>query len=286
MPLVVGIRFKPATKIYYFDPGGLHDLQNGEAVIVETARARELGRVVFASKEVPQTDIVGQLKPVLRRATQEDLKSAERLAGEERSALLKCREKAAQSGLPIKVVGAEYNFDGSYLAFFFASEQRVDFRALVRDLARMFHTRIELRQVGIRDEAKLINGVGPCGRPLCCGTHLCEFIPVSIKMAKLQGLPLSPMEISGVCGRLLCCLTYENACYQEALARMPKIGATVVTANGEGRVTGHNVIKESVQVGLESGTTVEVPLSEIDAQPKPEGDQRPSMRPDSLEPVQ
>jgi cell fate regulator YaaT (PSP1 superfamily) len=285
MPLVVGIRFKPATKVYYFDPGGLQDLQNGEAAVVETARARELGRVVFASKEVPQTEIVGQLKPVLRRATAQDLKKAEHYAGEERSALLKCREKAAQSGLPIKVVGAEYNFDGSYLAFFFTSEQRVDFRALVRDLARMFHTRIELRQVGIRDEAKLINGVGPCGRPLCCGTHLCEFIPVSIKMAKLQGLPLSPMEISGVCGRLLCCLTYENAYYQEAQARMPKIGTTISTADGEGKVTGHNVIKETVQVGLESGTTVEVPLSEIETQLKSGGDQNPPTHSDSQEPA-
>jgi cell fate regulator YaaT (PSP1 superfamily) len=276
MPIVTGIRFKPATKVYYFDPGGLQDLQNGEAVIVETARARELGRVVFASREVPQTDIVGQLKPVLRRATAQDLKNAEHHAGEERAALLKCREKAAQSGLPIKVVHAEYNFDGCYLAFFFTSEQRVDFRALVRDLARVFHTRIELRQVGIRDEAKLINGVGPCGRPLCCGTHLCEFIPVSIKMAKLQGLPLSPMEISGVCGRLLCCLTYENAYYQEAQARMPKIGSPVSTPDGQGKVTGHNVIKETVQVGLESGTTVEVPLTDIDRRFESADDQNPS----------
>ncbi len=263
MPLVVGIRFKPATKIYYFAPAGIEDLHKEDQVIVETARARELGKVVLPFREVPHEEIVGQLKPVIRRATEQDLANAKQYASQEASALLKCRQKAAEAGLPIKVIHAEYNFDGTYLAFFFTSEQRVDFRVLVRDLARIFRTRIELRQVGIRDEAKLISGLGPCGRPLCCSTHLCEFIPVSIKMAKLQGLPLSPMEISGVCGRLLCCLTYENAFYQEAQEKMPKVGSVVKTPDGPGRVNGYNVIKETVQVGLESGTTIEVPLAEI-----------------------
>lgn len=263
MPLVVGVRFKPATKVYYFDPAGMQDLCQGDHVIVETARARELSTVVLAPREVPQGEVVGQLKPVIRKATPQDLVNARRFAGEEQQAMLKCRKKAAEAGLPIKVIHAEYNFDGTYLAFFFTSEQRVDFRGLVRDLARIFHTRIELRQVGIRDEAKLIGGVGPCGRPLCCSTHLCEFIPVSIKMAKQQGLPLSPMEISGVCGRLLCCLTYENAFYQEAQGRMPKVGSTIATPDGAGRVTGYNVLKETVRVELESGTVVEVLLSEI-----------------------
>jgi cell fate regulator YaaT (PSP1 superfamily) len=263
MPLVVGVRFKPATKVYYFDPAGMQDLRQGDHVIVETARARELGKVVLSPTEVPQEEVVGQLKPVTRKATSQDLLNARRFAGEEQEAMLKCRQKAAEAGLPIKVIHAEYNFDGTYLAFFFTSEQRVDFRGLVRDLARIFHTRIELRQVGIRDEAKLIGGVGPCGRPLCCSTHLCEFIPVSIKMAKQQGLPLSPMQISGVCGRLLCCLTYENAFYQEAQCRMPKVGSTVATAEGAGRVMGYNVLKETVRVELESGTAVEVLLSEI-----------------------
>jgi cell fate regulator YaaT (PSP1 superfamily) len=263
MPLIVGIRFKPATKIYYFDPAGLHDLCEGDYVLVETARARELGRVAIPPKEVPQEDIVGQLKPIVRRATPVDLANAQYNASREEQALQKCREKVVEYGLPIKVIQAEYNFDGSHLLFFFTSEQRVDFRALVRDLARAFHTRIELRQVGVRDEAKLIKGLGPCGRPLCCTTHLCEFIPVSIKMAKQQNLPLSPMEISGVCGRLLCCLTYENAHYQEARAKMPKKGEMVRTADGVGKVTGYNVLKETVQVQLDSGIVVEVSLAAI-----------------------
>ncbi len=269
MPLVVGVRFKPATKVYYFDPGAIQDLRLGEAVVVETTRARELGKVVLPCKEVSEDEIVGQLKPVLRRATEQDLQNSQRWAREEQDALIKCRQKAAECQLPIKVIRAEYNFDGSYLVFFFTSEQRVDFRALVRDLARAFRTRIELRQVGIRDEAKLISGVGPCGRPLCCSTHLCEFIPVSIKMAKQQGLPLSPMEISGVCGRLLCCLTYENAYYQQAQERMPRVGQIVTTPHGDGKVTGNNVLKETVHVALESGTSVEVPLGDIGWQGAP-----------------
>jgi cell fate regulator YaaT (PSP1 superfamily) len=264
MPLIVGVRFKPATKIYYFDPAGLQDLREGEHVLVETARARELGRVVIPPKEVPQEEIVGQLKPVMRRATSVDLANAQYYARREEQALEKCREKVAEYELPIKVIRAEYNFDGSHLIFFFTSEQRVDFRSLVRDLARLFRTRIELRQVGVRDEAKIIKGLGPCGRPLCCATLLCEFIPVSIKMAKQQNLPLSPMEISGMCGRLLCCLTYENAYYQAAQQKMPPKGEIVKTAEGVGKVMGCNVLKETVQVELDSGTLVDVPLAEIE----------------------
>jgi len=211
MPIVIGVRFKPATKTYYFDPASLKDeLRVGDYVVVETARAREMGRVVTPAKEVPQTEIASPLKPVIRKATTVDLADAQHYADQEQEALERCRERVVASGLPAKLISAEYNLDGSHLTFFFTSEQRVDFRDLVRDLARVFRTRIELRQVGVRDEAKLIHGIGPCGRELCCATHLCEFVPVSIKMAKLQGLPLSPMEISGVCGRLLCCLTYEN----------------------------------------------------------------------------
>lgn len=277
MPLVVGVRFKPATKTYYFDPSGLKDdLRVGDYVIVETARARELGQVVTAPQEVAQDAIVGQLKPVLRKATTLDLADAQYYASQEEEALQRCREKVAESGLPAEVIRAEYSFDGSHLTFFFTSEQRIDFRDLVRELAKLFRTRIELRQIGVRDEAKLIGGLGPCGRELCCATHLCEFVPVSIKMAKLQGLPLSPMEISGACGRLLCCLTYENVHYQEAQQRMPKIGDTVVTTEGEGKVTGYNVIKETVQVALESGVTIEVALDRIGSRscPAAEGEQR------------
>ncbi|UCC77529.1 MAG: stage 0 sporulation family protein [Anaerolineales bacterium] len=263
MTLIVGVRFKPATKIYYFDPRGVEDLQEGAYVVVETSRARELARVVIPPKEVPQQEIVGQLKPVLRTATSVDLANAEYHARREQQALEECQEKVVEYGLPIKVIRAEYNYDGSHLVFFFTSEQRVDFRALVRDLARVFRTRIELRQIGVRDEAKLVDGVGPCGRELCCTTHLCEFIPVSIKMAKQQNLPLSPMEISGMCGRLLCCLTYEDEYYREAKQKMPRAGEIVRTADGVGKVTGYNVLKETVQVELESGIVVEVPLAGI-----------------------
>ncbi|MBC7232070.1 MAG: stage 0 sporulation family protein [Chloroflexi bacterium] len=277
MPIVVGVRFKPATKIYYFDPAGL-DLHQGDYVVVETARARELGIVVIPPKEVPQEEIVGQLKPVIRKATALDLVDAQHYASQEEEALQKAREKAAEYGLPIKLIRAEYNFDGSHLTFFFTSEQRVDFRALVRDLAQVFRTHIELRQIGVRDEAKLIQGVGPCGRLLCCTTYLCDFIPVSIKMAKQQGLPLSPTEISGLCGRLLCCLTYENEYYEEALQKMPKIGRMVSTPDGVGKVTGYNVLKETVQVELESGTVIEVPLTKMKLQSQPEGDGRESKK--------
>lgn len=272
MPLVIGVRFKPATKTYYFDPADLKDeLQVGDYVVVETARARELGKAVTPPKEVPQAEVVSPLKPVIRKATSVDLANAQHYASQEEEALQKCRQKVAETGLPAKLIRAEYNMDGSHLTFYFTSEQRIDFRDLVRDLARIFRTRIELRQVGVRDEAKLIQGIGPCGRELCCATHLCEFMPVSIKMAKLQGLPLSPMEISGVCGRLLCCLTYENAYYAEVQGKMPKIGEIVSTADGKGRVTGHNVVKETVQLELESGTTIDVPLDHIRSTQRPDG---------------
>jgi cell fate regulator YaaT (PSP1 superfamily) len=275
MPLVVGVRFKPTTKVYYFDPVGL-DLSPNDHVVVETARARELGKVVLAPKEVGQDEVVGQLKPVLRKATAVDLANAEHYAACEAEALQKCQEKVAEHNLPIKLVQTEYSFDGSCLVVFFTSEQRIDFRALVKDLARLFHTRIEMRQVGVRDEAKLLSGVGPCGRPLCCSTHLCEFVPVSIKMAKLQNLPLSPMEISGLCGRLLCCLTYENAFYQEARNRMPRIGALIKTADGMGKVIGYNLVKEVVQVELEGGMVIEVPVADDQSFPRQANDNRRS----------
>jgi len=271
MPLVVGVRFKPATKVYYFDPAGLEDLREGDYVLVETSRARELGKVVIPPTGVPPEEIVGKLKPILGRATSVDLASAQHYVTREEQTLIKCRAKVEEHNLPIKVVRAEYNYDGSHLTFYFTAEKRVDFRALVRDLARLFRTRIELRQVGVRDEAKLIAGLGPCGQPLCCATHLCEFIPVSIKMAKQQDLPLSPMEISGMCGRLMCCLTYENEFYREAQAKMPRIGETIATADGVGRVRGFNVIKETVQVELESGTVIETPLSDTEVEPSQRG---------------
>ncbi len=277
MPRVVGVRFKPATKIYYFDPADVQDIGEGDYVVVETSRARELGKVVLPPQEVTQEEIVGQLKPVLRKATAVDLTSAEYHACRAEEALQKCREQATTHDLPIKVVGAEYNFDGSCLLVFFTSEQRVDFRALVKDLARTFRTRIEMRQIGVRDEAKMIDGLGSCGRPLCCTTHLCEFIPVSIKMAKQQNLPLSPMEISGLCGRLLCCLTYESEYYHEMQSKMPRQGTEVHTADGVGKVIGHHVIREVVRVELEGGTIVEVPLDQIQS-PSPSPSPSPRKR--------
>ena len=265
MTIVVGVRFKPATKTYFFDPAGVAEpLHKGDRVIVETARAKELGRIVIEATDVSNETIVSQLKPVVRKATAADLTNAAHHAAQEADALRRCRERVLEYRLPAKLVKAEYNFDGSHLTFSFTSEQRIDFRDLVRDLARIFHTRIELRQVGVRDEAKLIRGIGPCGRELCCSTYLCDFIPVSIKMAKLQGLPLSPMEISGSCGRLLCCLTYENAVYQETHQRMPRVGEIVGTAEGEAKVIGLNAVKETVHVVLESGVTLDLPVEQVE----------------------
>ncbi len=261
--MVIGVRFKRASKVYDFGLNGLTDLQPGDEVIVETSRGRELGRVIIGPHEVDEDEIVGELKPVERRATPQDRLEAQRYRRREAKALAKCREKVAEHGLPMKVVDAEYSFDGSRLVFSFTAEKRVDFRALVRDLARTFHARIELRQIGVRDETKLCGGVGSCGRELCCRSWLTEFSPVSIKMAKHQGLPLSPMEISGVCGRLLCCLSFEDPYYIEARGRLPKVGAQVITPEGPGRVVGINALKETLNVRLESDAVVEFEAAEV-----------------------
>jgi cell fate regulator YaaT (PSP1 superfamily) len=263
MPKIVGIRFKSVSKIYYFDPAGFEDLEVGNHVIVETARGREAGEVAIAPKEVPKDEVVGKLKGIVCRAKPWDLVQMEHHRCLARKALEVGREKAAEYGLPMKVIKAEYNFDGSLLVFYFSAEKRVDFRDLVRDLAKTFKTKIELKQVGVRDEAKLIGGLGRCGRPLCCISFLSEFNPVSIKMAKQQNLPLSPMEISGLCGRLLCCLTYENEYYIEAKKKLPRVGGRVNTHYGSGKVTGVNVLKETVNVKLESEVTVEVPAEGV-----------------------
>lgn len=263
MPRVVGVRFRPATKIYFFDSTGFDDLEAGEYVVVETLRAKEMGRVVIPPHEVSDQEIVGQLKPIIRRATTQDLLQMQQNTWRQEEALARCQEKVAEYGLPMKVVRAEYNFDGSLLTFLFTAEKRVDFRELVRDLARIFRTRIELRQIGVRDEAKLLGGLGPCGRPLCCITHLCDFSPVSIKMAKHQDLPLSPTEISGMCGRLLCCLAYEDEFYQEMKRLLPSVGEAVMTPYGSGKVSSVNAIKQTVTVTLESGATVELSAKEL-----------------------
>jgi len=267
MPLVIGVRFEPAAKVYYFDPAGFENLTIGEYVIVDTARGEEVGKVVIAPREVSDHEIVGRLKGIQRQATPLDLAQLATYRYKEREALERCSQKAKEYKLPMKVVRAEYNYDGSRLVFFFVSETRVDFRELVRDLAQSFKAHIELRQIGVRDEAKLIGGIGRCGLTLCCATWLTDFNPVSIKMAKQQDLPLSPMEISGVCGRLLCCLAYENDAYTAAKESLPKQGEVIDTAHGRGKIVQVNVIKETVQVELETQVIVEVSYQDVETRP-------------------
>ncbi|MEM7031134.1 MAG: stage 0 sporulation family protein [Chloroflexota bacterium] len=251
MPTVVGVRFKPVTKVYYFLPPKNDALAVGDPVIVETSRGQELGWIAAESKRIPQKEVKGQLKKVVRRATPPDLVSRNDYEKRKASALAKCREKVEELGLPMKVIDAEYAFDGSRILFSFSAEQRVDFRDLVRVLVRSLRTRVEIRQVGARDEAKIVDGYGRCGRQLCCSSWLTEFHPVSIKMAKNQQLPLAPTEISGVCGRLLCCLAYEDSMYTELRKSMPKPGRTVQTEEGIGRIKGVNILKQTVIVDFE-----------------------------------
>jgi cell fate regulator YaaT (PSP1 superfamily) len=262
--------------VYYFDPTGFQDLAVGEYVVVETARGEEVGMILIPPRQVADKEIVGKLKGVMRRASALDLSQLAYYRYKERDALDRCQDKAREHGLPMKIIRAEYNYDGSRLVFFFTAEKRVDFRKLVQDLARSFRARIELRQVGVRDEAKLIGGVGKCGLNLCCATWLTEFSPVSIRMAKQQELPLSPMEISGVCGRLLCCLAYENKQYADAKQRLPRRGTIIDTPHGSGRVVQVNIMKETVQVELENQVTVEVSPEELTAldQPPPKTPKR------------
>ncbi|HEX3642623.1 MAG TPA: stage 0 sporulation family protein [Ktedonobacteraceae bacterium] len=258
--IVVGIRFRPAGRIYYFDPQG-QTFTNGQYAIVETARGVEAGRVVIASKKVAESDLSDPLKPVQHLATEDELRTMLTFKSKEKEALTRCHERVLQHKLPMKLVEAEYNFDGSRLTFYFTADERVDFRALVRDLAATFRTRIELRQIGARDQAKLQGGIGPCGKTLCCSSWITDFGIVSIKMAKEQGLPLNPTKISGVCGRLMCCLSYENDNYIQAKQQMPQIGTMFDTPSGTGKVVGVNVPQDSVEVMLESGVTIHVPLN-------------------------
>ena len=262
---IVGIRFRPAGRIYYFDPLD-QTYSTGQYVIVETVRGVEAGRVVIASKTLSKSDLSDPLKPVLRLANEDELRMMLSFKSKEKDALVRCHERITQHGLPMKLVEAEYTFDGSRLTFYFTAEERVDFRALVRDLAATFRTRIELRQIGARDQAKLQGGIGPCGKTLCCSSWITDFGIVSIKMAKEQGLPLNPSKISGVCGRLMCCLSYENDNYIQAKQRMPQIGTFLSTPGGSGKVSSINVPKNSVEVMLESGVTIQVPLEPQDSE--------------------
>jgi cell fate regulator YaaT (PSP1 superfamily) len=270
---VVGVRFRPVTKVYYFGPGQFRDLNVNDPVIVETTRGEELGWVLMPATAVPEEEVKGKLKPILRRATPVDLAMMEEFRQREAQALEKCRGKVLEMGLPMKVIRAEYNFNGHRLLFAFVSEQRIDFRELVRVMARSFKTRIEMKQIGARDDAKLIGGYGRCGRQLCCASWLTEFHPVSIKMAKQQDLPLSPSEISGPCGRLLCCLAYEDNQYAEIRKTLPRVGTPVTLPQGKGVIVGLNILTESVVVELETEFTVEVKASEVELSPeeKPAG---------------
>ena len=248
MTRVIGVRFRPAGKIYYFAPGKFH-IRQGDKVIVETARGIEFGTVVTGPKEVKDEEVMQPLKSVIRIATEEDKRAEEKNREKEKEAFEICLEKIRKHNLDMKLINAEYTFDNNKVLFYFTADGRIDFRELVKDLAAVFRTRIELRQIGVRDETKIRGGIGICGRPLCCHTYLSEFAPVSIKMAKEQNLSLNPTKISGVCGRLMCCLTNEEETYEELNSRLPAIGDTVTTNEGlKGEVQSVSVLRQLVKV--------------------------------------
>lgn len=249
---VVGVRFKKAGKIYYFDPTDLK-IEKGNYVVVETARGIEFGECVIGIKEVREEDIVAPLKSVIRIASQEDIDKHFDNKAKEEAAFNICFNKIQEHKLTMKLIDVEYTFDNNKVIFYFTADGRVDFRELVKDLATIFKTRIELRQIGVRDEAKMLGGLGPCGRPMCCSTFLGDFASVSIKMAKEQNLSLNPTKISGICGRLMCCLNYEQSTYEDIRKRMPKVGSIVKTSEGTGEVFSNNTVKESVKVKLRKG---------------------------------
>ena len=270
MPTVVGIRFKKACKIYYFDPAE-SGVAKGDHAIVETARGVEYGEVVIGPREVDESSIVPPLKPVMRKATAEDdLKLAENKI-REKEAFNICLRKIKNHDLPMRLIDVEFTFDVNKIIFYFTADGRIDFRELVKDLSSVFRTRIELRQIGVRDEAKMLGGIGSCGRPLCCATFLGDFEPVSIRMAKDQSLSLNPTKISGICGRLMCCLKYENHMYckgcgngnKRERVEIPKMGALVVTPLGEGKVVGINRGQHTASVKLAPDNIIQVEWDEI-----------------------
>lgn len=259
MATIVGIRFKKAGKVYYFDPKGFEDLNTGDWVVVRTSQGTEAGRVVIAPRQVVDDEVKASLKPIQRRADWRDLTEMEQLRLKAPEALATVRAKVKEHELAMKPVRAVYNFDGSRLTVYFTAEKRIDFRALVRDLTKTLKTRVEMRQVGARDEAKLLDGIGRCGLHQCCSSWLTEGFPrVSIKAAKNQGLPLAPSEISGNCGKLLCCLTYENDQYTEIKGKLPAVGTTLSSARGDGEVVAINVVKESAIIRWDNGKLLEV----------------------------
>lgn len=282
MAAIVGVRFKNAGKLYYFDPGSLWPLP-GNYVIVETARGMEYGQVITGVREVDDSQITAPLKQVVRIATERDAQHDQENARLETEAYAICQRKIEEHKLDMKLVSVEETFDNAKILFYFTANGRVDFRSLVKDLASVFRTRIELRQIGVRDEAKMLGGLGPCGRPICCAAFLGDFQPVSIKMAKEQNLSLNPTKISGVCGRLMCCLKFEQDHYEQTRKRMPKIGKDVETPEGMGTVIDVNVLKETVTVRIRKGDSSEVKAFQLEEikwnRPAPQPQTRPSRKP-------
>lgn len=260
---VVGVRFKKAGNIYFFDPDGIV-IEKGQFVVVETARGIEFGNVVITNKLVDEDDVVLPLKKVLRVADEKDYLQVEENRSAAKEAFNICMQKILEHSLEMKLVDVEYTFDRNKIIFYFTAEGRVDFRELVKDLAAIFKTRIELRQIGVRDEAKMLGGIGPCGRMLCCSTFLGDFDPVSIKMAKDQNLSLNPTKISGLCGRLMCCLKYENDDYENAKEQLPDLGEFIYTSHGNGKVVGLNLVEQVIQIELmEQNKVIEYTLDEM-----------------------
>ena len=271
---VVGVRFKRAGRVYYFDPIGV-ELELGDRVVVESEHGPKVGGVAIAPRQVLANELAEAPRPILRKATPEDLEKEEEQKTKEEAALSKCKDLAARHNLPIKLLDAEGNLDGSHLTVFFSAEGRVDFRQLVRELAGSLRTRVELHQVGPRDKTKLTGGIGKCGYPLCCASFLTEFNPLSIRIAKEQSLSLEPAKISGICGRLLCCLGYERDFYREMKEKLPAVGQFVITPMGDGVVTGANVFKETVMVRMESQATVEFAGADVVRREPLEGEKKP-----------
>ncbi|MDR2501887.1 MAG: hypothetical protein LBC78_01405 [Oscillospiraceae bacterium] len=249
---VISVKFSDAGKIYYFDPRGVRT-EKGDGVIVDTANGVEYAHCVEGNHEVADSKVVAPLRPLVRLATEADRETALRMKLRNAEALVKCREKIARHNIPMKLVSAEYSFDGGKLMFFFTAEGRVDFRELVRDLAATFKAKIKLLQIGVRDEAKMLGGLGVCGKQFCCTQFLNDFHPVSIKMAKTQGLSLNPVKISGTCGRLMCCLKYEEEAYEDLVVRAPRVDAFVETPSGKGTVVSVNLLRRSAKIRLEDG---------------------------------
>ena len=279
MAMVIRVRFKRAAKLYDFDPNGL-DLHNGMSVVTETARGVELGECMSGIMDVPDERVVLPLKPIIRIATEQDLAMQKRNEQAEKEAFDIAIDRIAEHKLEMKLVDVEYAFDRSKIIFYFTANGRVDFRMLVKSLASIFKTRIELRQIGVRDEAKMLGGIGPCGRPICCRTFLSDFTPVSIKMAKEQNLSLNPTKISGLCDRLMCCLKYEQDNYEQTRKRMPRVGREIITPDGVGVINAINVLDETVRVRIAVGDSFELREYAIDDCQRPEREERKPPRPE------